>query len=199
MEKSNTQNAPSDKNDWRKELRAKRLALAPETLAAAGHAAAIRLRDFLVAHPEIQTVETYLSIGHELPTEDVVAVCRKLGRRIAVPAWQAGDRNYQFVWFEKGDALVPGPMKIPQPAVSRIADVTQIDLFLVPGLAFDRVGGRIGYGGGWYDRLLLGRRADSLRLGFCLDLQLVDGELPLEPHDQRMDGVLTPSALLMRN
>jgi 5-formyltetrahydrofolate cyclo-ligase len=70
-----------------------------------------------------------------------------------------------------------------------------VDLFLVPGLAFTSHGGRLGRGGGFYDRLLPRRRAESTAIGICFSLQVVE-DLPREAHDQLVDAVITERGLL---
>jgi 5-formyltetrahydrofolate cyclo-ligase len=73
------------------------------------------------------------------------------------------------------------------------ADPATVDVVLVPGVAFDRHGGRIGFGGGYYDRFLLTTR--GMRVGIAFDECLAD-ELPCDEHDQRMEWVATPSAII---
>ncbi len=71
-----------------------------------------------------------------------------------------------------------------------LIDPSTLDLVLTPGVAFDRRGGRLGFGGGYYDRLLL--TTPALRVGITYDVCLADA-LPCEEHDQRMDWVMTPT------
>lgn len=71
----------------------------------------------------------------------------------------------------------------------------EIDIFLTPGLAFDLTGGRLGNGGGFYDRVLVRRRSDSVAVGVTIDSRLVDG-IPMEEHDQRVDWVASESGVV---
>ena len=89
--------------------------------------------------------------------------------------------------------LVPGAYGLPEPGgdCPEIAPEA-IDVVLVPGTAFDAGGGRIGQGGGYYDRFLPGTRA--YRIGVCHDFALL-GSVPMQAHDQRMDAVVCPSGL----
>ena len=91
--------------------------------------------------------------------------------------------------------LRPGRYGIPEPGPDcpELAPET-IDLILVPGVAFDPRCGRVGQGGGYYDRFLPLSRA--LRVGVCPEFALLD-RVPVRAHDQRMDAVVTPSATLM--
>ncbi len=174
-------------------MRALRDVLPQEALDQAAAAATAHFTLFAKAHPSIRSIACYLSHGSELPTGPILEVCRHQRWCVAVPVWDG--HAYHFAWLESDAPLESGPMGIPQPANSVFSKSSEIDLFLVPGLAFSTDGGRIGYGGGWYDRLLSGRRADSLCVGLGLDFQLVSEPLPLEPHDMRMEAVLTPQRL----
>jgi 5-formyltetrahydrofolate cyclo-ligase len=71
--------------------------------------------------------------------------------------------------------------------------LAEVDVILVPGLAFTRDGGRLGRGGGYYDRLLAALPRSAVRIGVCFELQVVP-ELPREVHDMRMDTVITERA-----
>lgn len=79
----------------------------------------------------------------------------------------------------------------PKTTLERVAPQT-IECFLIPGLAFDRQGYRLGYGRGFYDRMLSLSDADALKVGICYD-ELVVTNLPHEPHDVKMNALLTPS------
>ena len=71
----------------------------------------------------------------------------------------------------------------------------ELDVILVPGLAFDSSGRRLGRGGGYYDRLLADRRSDTLTVGVTWSARLVD-EIPVEPHDQRVDYLATEDGVI---
>lgn len=90
--------------------------------------------------------------------------------------------------------LAPGYCSIPEPVAEWTAfnrvDPKTIDIVFVPGSAFDLQGGRLGYGGGFYDRFLAIDSPQAIRIGLAYEEQFVD-QLPLQPHDQRMDMVVT--------
>jgi 5-formyltetrahydrofolate cyclo-ligase len=73
--------------------------------------------------------------------------------------------------------------------------VPEIDVFLTPGLAFDLRGGRLGNGGGFYDRVLSTRRTDSAAVGITVGRRVVD-EVPMESHDQWVDWLATESSVI---
>ncbi len=89
--------------------------------------------------------------------------------------------------------LKKGRFGIPEPAEPVFAAEDELDLILVPGVAFDRVGRRVGHGGGFYDRLLPQYRVS--RAGICFDFQCL-GAVPAEEHDIRMNWVVTETQIL---
>ena len=89
--------------------------------------------------------------------------------------------------------VVPGWQGIPEPRPDTpVVPASAIDWVLVPGVAFDPAGRRLGYGGGFYDRLLPLFREGVPRIAGALELQIVD-DVPAGPHDQRIDAVITPT------
>ena len=94
--------------------------------------------------------------------------------------------------------MVPGYCTIPEPSEEHARgnglDPDQLDLIILPGSVFDLSGGRFGYGGGFYDRLLA-QIPDAHRVALAFDLQVVD-ELPLQPHDELLDMIITESRVI---
>ena len=111
-------------------------------------------------------------------------------KRIALPR-VSGD-TLEMHWIFGADELVPGHFGIYEPHPNSPSAGNGFDLILVPGLAFDTGGGRLGRGKGYYDRFLAGAR--GFCVGLCFDDQIVE-RVPMESHDQRMDFVVTPSAI----
>ena len=95
------------------------------------------------------------------------------------------------------NALAPGAYGLPEPGEdSAVIAPEKVGLVLVPGTAFDVRGGRIGQGGGYYDRFL--PQSPAYKIGICHDFALL-GEVPRQAHDQRMDAVACPSGLTVIN
>lgn len=76
--------------------------------------------------------------------------------------------------------------------------VSQIDVILTPGLAFDSRGGRLGNGGGFYDRILTAKRSDAVSVGITIESRVVD-EVPMESHDRRVDWIATEEGVTRRS
>ena len=94
------------------------------------------------------------------------------------------------------EELLPGSFGIPEPGADLpLVDVTDIDVMLVPGVAFDLLGNRLGYGKGFYDRLLSSSVELPLLVGISFDETLYD-ELPAETHDIKMNYIITPTRIV---
>jgi len=151
-------------------------------------------RDYLAAAPP-QVVSGYWPMGDEI---DIVPLLRLLFLQdlaCALPVVVGKDRPLAFRRWHPGDELAPGPFGASEP----ISDAAEIipTLVLTPLLAFDRAGGRLGHGGGYYDRSLAGLRRDgSIKaVGVAFDAQEID-EAPMNETDQRLDWVVTESRII---
>ena len=113
------------------------------------------------------------------------------GKALVYPAISGAELHFAVV--HDAAALTPGVMGIrqPSPKAERVS-LCRIDLIIVPGIAFTRAGERLGHGGGFYDRLFAAPDLHAHRIGVCFDCQLFEA-LPLEPHDQRVECVVTES------
>lgn len=134
----------------------------------------------------------YVSTGGEASTRAILAACFAEGRAVALPRVDGGEIRLHLV--KSFAELVPGKFGIEEPRADlpEVAD-TEPDLFLVPGVAFDLRGHRIGYGKGFYDRLLARTRAPVVALAYRF--QLVH-RIPDESHDRPVHHLLTPDAWL---
>ena len=114
------------------------------------------------------------------------------GRTIVLPRWNTAQSMYEAAVWTPHLTLVLGPYGVPEPPpeVPSVA-MERLDLVLVPGLAFDREGRRLGRGKGFFDRLLA-RARSARRWGIAFDLQVVP-EVPSEAHDVNVDLLATPS------
>ncbi len=145
------------------------------------------------------TVLLYLSCRSEVRTRPTVEAALSSGKRIAIPYCtrdDAGRNKLGLWWLESLDELVPGMWKIPEPPKFRWGEATKeidprvLDLIMVPGVAFDANGGRLGNGRGYYDRLLAEVRPDCQSIGVGFESQIFD-DIPMDRFDIYLDGVIT--------
>lgn len=134
----------------------------------------------------------YVAARGELSLEPLLVEILASGRALCLPRCEeAGRMSARRVTALS--QLVPGAYGLLEPGEGCPETVPEeIDVVLVPGTAFDARGGRIGQGGGYYDRFL--PRTHAYRIGVCHDFALL-GSVPVLAHDQRMDAVVCPSGL----
>ena len=183
-----------DKAAWRRTMRQRRRAVAPAARETAGRQLAERLLAWPLL-PREGWVATFLSLPEEIPTAAINTALWHAGRRLAVPAWSRRDRGYRLADWRLDEPVAAGPMRVPQPLEPRWVPPDAVSLFLVPGLVFDRAGGRIGYGGGHYDRLLAGRSPAARCVALGYEWQVVPA-VPQAPGDVRVAWILTPAGVI---
>ena len=144
----------------------------------------------LDAYKNAKTVFLYYSVGGEVDTHALIERMRADGKTVCLPSITGRG----VMEARRMDGLVPGPYGIPTPEGPTIPP-ENIDLVVVPGLAFDRACHRLGQGGGYYDRYLPGCRA--VTIGLACEFQMVD-HLPQEAHDVPLHYVSTDAALYER-
>ena len=159
----------------------------------AGPGAAMLIADnFLVRLPwqKARTIAGYVSIKDEADVEPLLRQLSDQGKDLVLPAVKAPGEPLEFRRWRPGDALESGHFDTLHP--SDAAERAVPDLLLVPMLAFDATGGRLGYGGGYYDRTLAALRQAGtvVAAGIAYAAQLQEG-LPRETHDQPMDWIVT--------
>ena len=144
------------------------------------------------------TVYLYMSFGAEVGTRGLAAALAAGGAEIIAPAPErASDPLRDAVRVTAGAGYSDGEPSSLAIGLLNGFDIQRVDLFLVPGLAFDRHGHRLGYGGGFFDRLLAAARPDGLAIGLAFDLQLA-APLPAEAWDVPLGAIVTPARGIMR-
>lgn len=161
------------------------------------------LRSRVTGHPALKrarTIMLYAAVEEwrEFETAALAEHLLGLGCALAMPRFQSvAAAPPAAAWIEDWhNDLLPGIGLVRRPRDGlREADPADIDAILIPGLAFDLQGRRLGRGGGFYDRFLPRLRPDAWRIGICWESQIVD-EVPVEPHDQRVYTVVTEARLI---
>lgn len=168
-------------------MRAQLRALAPAGVAAAG-AALPRLWRSEPSLAGLRRIALYAALPDELPTRPLFDALRAGGCEVLMPRCAVG--GLEFAWVEDWRQLAPGRHGILEPLdTATRGDPMEADAVLVPGLAFDRRGGRLGRGAGWYDRCFESDPTPHL-IGAGFALQVVDA-VPVGPCDRQMGAILT--------
>ncbi|HET6611283.1 MAG TPA: 5-formyltetrahydrofolate cyclo-ligase [Kofleriaceae bacterium] len=181
----------SEKDALRRRIRATRDAIAPDRAAVAAAGAAA----WAIAVPEIagaRVVALYAAVRNELSTLPLARALAERCKTLAYP--RVIEARGALAFFSGGpETLVPGHLQIPEPGPQAPAlSVDDIDVFVIPGLAFDGTGTRLGWGKGYYDRTLAGAR--GLRCGFGFECQVVS-KVPRGTSDIAMDRVITEAGV----
>jgi 5-formyltetrahydrofolate cyclo-ligase len=182
-----------DKAALRKQLLKARSALTPEDR----RDAARRIRDALLSRPELQmagTVAAYYSVGTEPDTRGLVYALWKRGTYVLLPRLQP-DGDLDWASYEGPDALTTGPRGLQEPTEPPrgTAAIARADVVLVPALAVDHAGNRLGRGGGSYDRALARVGPLIPVIALLYDAELLT-HLPAESHDTPVRAVARPEA-----
>ncbi len=138
-----------------------------------------------------KSVMVYMDFGNEVNTKDFINEALSEGKKIIIPYTDTGKVLIVPVEIESFDDLVKCKFGYLEPKKEKINtpyDVNKIDLIVVPGVVFDKKRNRIGFGKGYYDRLLSIRRAKAFAIAF--EFQVYD-EIPAEEHDIKMDMIIT--------
>jgi 5-formyltetrahydrofolate cyclo-ligase len=185
------------KRSIRAKLITARRALSDAERAAAGRA----LRDTLLTLPEVEMaagVAAYVSVGTEPDTRSLIFGLWKRGSYVLLPRLLP-DGDLDWATYEGPDSLAPGPHGLLEPTSTPrgVDGVKAADVVIVPALAVDRTGMRLGRGGGSYDRALARVGPGILTVAPVYDAEIV-GELPYQAHDQRVRAVATPAGGLRR-
>jgi 5-formyltetrahydrofolate cyclo-ligase len=176
------------KRALRRDVLARRDAMSADDRRAAGG----RIVERFLGLPEVavaRAVMAFWSFGSEVDTRPLLEALAARGVTIVLPRIEDG--QLQPRTWAPGEPLEETWFGASEPVEGGAVDAASIDVVAVPGVAFDRLGGRLGYGGGFYDRFLLRLRDDALRAAIGFACQLVDEPVPAASFDLRIDVVVT--------
>lgn len=183
-------NVPSKKRKLREQIKAQRAALTAEERRSRSLDAA----STLMSSPTWQNaarVALFHSMDDEIETRLLIQALWKERRPVALPVAPPIGNPLVFRWVTERTPLSKSRYGAFEPDErAEQADPSALDLWVVPGLAFDARGARLGYGGGYYDRTLVDTNSNATVVMLCFASQQVD-QVPEEPHDQRIDAVVT--------
>jgi 5-formyltetrahydrofolate cyclo-ligase len=139
----------------------------------------------------------FLSMPDEVDTDPLVRGCLAVGHRVHAPRTLRRPRRMIPVRLRSLHDVVVGAFGIREPAGDETVEPAELDVVIVPAVAFDRTCGRLGRGGGYYDRFLCELRPGAVTCGVALSRHVIDA-VPTEPHDHPVDLVVTERGVVRR-
>jgi 5-formyltetrahydrofolate cyclo-ligase len=185
------------KASLRKKILGKRDAIPPEVQRAKNRLIGERL----LSLDEIRNalvVFIFASFRSEVDTSVIITHLLAEGKKVVLPVVDKEHHGLLLYEIRGLDELAPGCMEIPEPSVrtgERLTAVNDVDAVVIPGAGFDAAGNRIGYGGGYYDILLSGLERHIPIIAPAFEEQIADS-LPSEPHDIRVDTIVTDRRII---
>ncbi|MBM3472447.1 MAG: 5-formyltetrahydrofolate cyclo-ligase [Armatimonadetes bacterium] len=189
--------------DEKRELRRRTIALRDALDAPTRKANSAAICRRVLESPEFRRARVVLlfaSFGSEVDTGDLLEASLRMGKRLALPRVDPETRRLELREVRSPNAdLTPGTWGIPEPIPERCPEVAlhDIDFVLVPGVAFDRELRRLGYGGGYYDRVLAAVAGRAPAIAICFAAQVV-AEVPADEHDMRVRVLITETERIDR-
>ena len=187
----------SERKRLRKEILAQRDALKPEQRQQNSLAILENLWQF-EEFRQATTVFIYVHFRSEVETLPIINKCIIEKKQVAVPLTDTNNNILlPYCITDPERQLRPGYCGIPEPdpSVAEQIDPKHIDMVILPGSVFDTSGGRLGYGGGYYDRFLESEAPKAFRIGLAYELQVVPA-IPLLPHDQKVHTLITEKRII---
>ncbi len=177
----------------RKKLLEMREQLSPEVRAASSELIVTRIAK-LEIYRQASTVLGYMNFGAEFASETWIQQVLADGKKLALPRVNRHTNKLDLYWVDDLETQVAvGSWGIREPVVERcerLAALNEVEFALLPGVGFDRNGARLGYGGGFYDKLLAGMAHRPALAAAAFSLQLVE-EIPQEENDVKVEWILT--------
>jgi len=187
-----------DKQTVRETIKRTRAGLDPAALAersAVIQASVMSLPEFAAA----KALACYLAMPGEVRTDAILDAAWSAGKTVCVPAWRAESGMYGLSKMARGARVRRGAGGAPEPVNLDWMDLAGLPVIVTPGLAFDAEGGRIGHGGGHYDRLLRDPAgSQAVKIGLALEAQMFT-RVPTNEADVRMNMVVTEERVIRIN
>jgi 5-formyltetrahydrofolate cyclo-ligase len=186
----------NSKTEIRKRLLSLRNSLSEEDITAGSGEIVNRLM-WIEEIRKAYTVMVYLSFGSEVRTDDLIRWCWGERKQIVVPFCRPESRELKACRIDGFDELETGHygIRAPKESLLRPVDGGEIEAILVPAVAFDRRGYRIGYGGGYYDRFLP-KVPRAVKIGVAFASQIIE-EIPVDSHDLPVDMIVTEREVIV--
>ncbi|MEE9322996.1 MAG: 5-formyltetrahydrofolate cyclo-ligase [Candidatus Aenigmarchaeota archaeon] len=137
----------------------------------------------------------YVSVRGEVRTDKMISESLEKGKRILVPFANLKEKTLLISEINNLDELEPGAFGIPEPKKPKDFPLDKIDLVVIPGIAFDKKGNRVGYGMGFYDRFLKTLKKNIPLIALAYDLQIVN-HIPTDGKDVRIHKIITEKEII---
>jgi 5-formyltetrahydrofolate cyclo-ligase len=142
----------------------------------------------------------YVSGYNEVQTKNIIKRAYSYNKIVVLPAFDPKTFEMELMKVDKfSQALKPGPRGVPEPNAGRckIVPIDRIDIAIIPGIAFDEKGGRIGTGRGYYDRLIPRLAITTRKVALTLEEQIIP-QVPMESHDKYVDIIITDKRIIYK-
>lgn len=160
-----------------------------------------RICDNLLNLKEFQrakVVHFFLTTKSEVITEEAIRRALAMGKDVVVPVTDKGEKRICLSRLEDYDkelTVMPHGIPEPKPEFNRCVPLSAVELMMLPGVAFDIKGHRLGYGAGYYDRLLEDEEYRPILVALAFEIQIVD-DIPVGNHDVRVDKIVTEKRVI---
>ncbi|MEE4356308.1 MAG: 5-formyltetrahydrofolate cyclo-ligase [Desulfococcaceae bacterium] len=143
----------------------------------------------------------YMNRDGEIATESIIRRAYQQHKIVTLPIFDKDKRSIRLMKvddFDK-DLKADGPRGVPEPDPEKCKKIPldKVDIAIIPGLAFDEKGGRIGSGLGYYDRLIPKLSATTRKVALCLEKQIIP-QVPMESHDRHVDIIITDERIIYK-
>lgn len=144
-----------------------------------------------------QNVFIFINFRSEVDTKPIIERLLEMGKNVIVPYTDIPSKRLRLFYLNDFKELIEGSYGIlePDPSIAKEAHIKDVDLVVVPGSAFDIKGGRMGYGGGFYDRLLPSIKSGVKTIAIAFELQIVD-QVPMGYYDRCVDIIVTEGRII---
>ena len=156
----------------------------------------LRIKELALRSPFFMKAEVilfYAATSFEVDTRPLILECIKMGKRAALPVTDTSRKKLVPVVIDNMESLAKSSLGIMEPAreEEKILSPESLDLIVVPGIAFDKSGNRLGRGAGYYDRFLADLPANTVKVGLAFDFQMIDAVPAVPGLDIRLDFVIS--------
>ncbi len=178
------------KESIRKDMKEKRKAYPEALRRLSSHKISMNIFE-LPEFKNANVVCVYMAAFGEVDLKEVISKCKEQNKKVAAPITDEKTNTVSLAYI--GEVLKKGAYGIFEPSGEKKCEFGEVDLVLVPGICFSRVGGRIGFGKGYYDRFL--KDTTAYKLGVCYDFQILD-EFEILPYDVAMDAIVSEEGVI---